>query len=216
MAQNQKSHQKTLERQKAKRKQKQQAYRSAESGGINSLLQAAENWEILECLITRDWQSRLVQILIAKQSPAGKIVAGAFLVDLGCLGLKNVLTTNFSSWLKYSENLREEIMESQAMVSADPNLAAKIIRDSILYAKKYGFNPHPDFNEAVSLLVGTDPDASEVTVPLGKNGKPFFVAGPYDKADQIIAKLTKTAGPGNFHYMIMGEPSEMDDSSDLF
>ena len=39
-------------------------------------------------------------------------------------------------------------------------------------------------------------------VEVGKNGKPFFVAGPYDNATHIIKQLEKTAGPGNYDYLI--------------
>ena len=37
----------------------------------------------------------------------------------------------------------------------------------------------------------------------GRNGKPFFVAGPYDNAPQILKQLEKTAGPGNYDYLVM-------------
>ena len=35
----------------------------------------------------------------------------------------------------------------------------------------------------------------------GRDGKPFFVAGPYDNAPAIVAKLEATAGPGNYGVM---------------
>ncbi len=34
----------------------------------------------------------------------------------------------------------------------------------------------------------------------GKNGKPFFVAGPHDNVARILKQLEKTAGPGNYDY----------------
>ncbi|HCJ33979.1 MAG TPA: helix-turn-helix domain containing protein, partial [Ktedonobacter sp.] len=37
----------------------------------------------------------------------------------------------------------------------------------------------------------------------GKDGKPFFVAGPRDNAARIVKQLEKTAGPGNFDYVAM-------------
>src|SRR6185437_1779363 len=80
-------------------------------------------------------------------------------------------------------------------------LAAKVIREGVAYARRYGFKPDRDYYEAVSLLEGADPDACDAHVPLGKDGKPFFVAGPYDNAQRIIAQLTRTAGPGNFDFI---------------
>ena len=35
----------------------------------------------------------------------------------------------------------------------------------------------------------------------GKDGKPFFIAGPHDNAARILRQLEKTAGPGNYHYL---------------
>jgi len=36
----------------------------------------------------------------------------------------------------------------------------------------------------------------------GKNGKPFFIAGPHDNAARILKQLEKTAGPGNYDYLV--------------
>jgi hypothetical protein len=36
----------------------------------------------------------------------------------------------------------------------------------------------------------------------GKDGKPFFISGPYDNVERIIKQLDKTAGPGNYDVVI--------------
>jgi len=42
-----------------------------------------------------------------------------------------------------------------------------------------------------------------VPIPLGgREGKPFFVAGPYDNVDRIMAKLRRKLGEDGFHFMI--------------
>ena len=47
-----------------------------------------------------------------------------------------------------------------------------------------------------------NPKACSVPVPLGgPEGKPFFIAGPYDNTDRIIARLTKAVGPDGFHFL---------------
>jgi hypothetical protein len=43
----------------------------------------------------------------------------------------------------------------------------------------------------------------------GREGKPFYVAGPRDNVQRILRQLEKTAGPGNFDYIAMvGGPGD--------
>ncbi len=207
MPQNQKKRQQALERKKAKRTQKKQTMQRSVTlaPSIRTLVPLAAKWPLRECLVSRDWRNEgeIIQILVARESPSGKIVAASFLVDLGCLGVKNAMTKVFDSDYDYVVELRDGMMSRQALEKADLNLAAKILRESIAYARRWGFNPNPDYAQASLLLAEADPDASDEDIPLGRDGKPFFFAGPYDDAKKILAKLEKTAGPGNFDYFAM-------------
>jgi hypothetical protein len=88
------------------------------------------------------------------------------------------------------------------MTKADLNLAAKIIREAIAYAGELGFKPHRDYRSAMLMLDDADPEACDESIPLGKDGKPFFVAGPYDNVDRIMSKLTRKLGPDGFTYVV--------------
>ena len=196
-----KRHQKALQRKAAKRKQKRASSKPRLTG--RALFRAAGHWPLHECLLTKAWQQpeEITQILVARRSPTGQIACGAFLVDLGCLGVKNAFADLFDSQREYKE-LRSEFMEGQAMIKADLNLAAKIIHEAIAYAGELGFKPHRDYRDAMLMLGDADPEACDVPIPLGKDGKPFFVAGPYDNVDQIMSKLTRKLGPDGFHYLV--------------
>ena len=65
------------------------------------------------------------------------------------------------------------------------------------------------------LLFGdVDPAASEARFEFGKDGKPFFIAGPRDtpaRCKQILTTLANTCGPDGFHYLIPVSPFEMED-----
>jgi hypothetical protein len=105
--------------------------------------------------------------------------------------------------------MRDSITSQQKMAKADIDLVAKIIREAIAYARELGFRPDPDYRDAMPVLGDADPDACDVKVPLGgEDGKPFFIAGPYDNADRIMAQLTRKLGPDGFHYMIGADPDE--------
>jgi hypothetical protein len=203
---NQKRRQQALQRQAAKRKQKQQALRRQQQGTPTSprgMVRRAAHWPIYECLISRDWQStdNITQIVVARGSPEGHIAAGVFLVDLACLGVKDAFAHVFDSITAYDE-LRESIKSQQPLVRADLDLVAKVIREALAFARRFGFSPHPDYYSAAPLLEGANPDAATTSVPQGKDGKPFFVAGPHDNVPRILAQLAKSAGPGNFDSVV--------------
>jgi len=197
-----KRRQKAIQRKAAKRKQKRASSKLPLTKG-RALLHAASGWPLHECLLTKEWQEKgaIMQILVARRSPTGQIAIGVFLVDLGCLGVKSAFGRPLHTIQEYRE-LRDGIKANQDMIKADTNLAAKIVREAIAYAKDLGFKPDPDYRDAMLVLGDADPDACEVPIPLGKDGKPFFVAGPYDNVDRIMSKLTRKLGPDGFHFLV--------------
>lgn len=217
MSQDPKKRQKAIQRKTAKRKQKLGKARSLQVSA-HTLLRQAGGWPLREVLLSKEWnrEAALVQILIARQSPLDQIATGVFLVDLGCLGVKNAFARLFSSYSEY-QTLRQSFLSREPIVSAELNLAAKIIQEGIAYARQFGFEPDPDYREAMWVLGDANPNACLDPIPLGgSEGKPLFVAGPYDKVDRIIAKLTKAVGPDGFHYLVPLNPETevfMDDET---
>jgi hypothetical protein len=208
VARNEKRRQQALQRKAVKRKQKQPALSRAaapltESAGPRRLPASVGRWPVHECLITRDWQQpgALVQILVARRAPSGAIGAGVFLVDLGCLGVKNAFGRLFATRAEYA-HLRAGMANRQPMTKADLNLVAKVIRDGLAYADRFGFKPHRDYYQAWPVLADAQPDAVAAEVPLGLEGKPYFVSGPYDNVPAILNRLTRAVGEGNFHFTI--------------
>lgn len=221
MPKNEKRRQKSLQRHAARRKQKKQALvRQATPGGYRATLRAAAHWPLEECLITEDWdqEGELVQILVARSSPDGLIAAAGILVDLACLGVKDALSDVFTA-AEY-EQFRSTFTSLRPMKKASLDLAAKIIREGIAYADRFGFKPNRDYPAAAVLLEGADPDACHVEIPLGMDGRPTFIAGPHDNVPKVMAQLERTAGPGNYHYLIgfgdedLGEESDLPDLED--
>ena len=48
------------------------------------------------------------------------------------------------------------------------------------------------------------PSENLLAIEFGRKGKPFYVSGPYDNPDKIVAKLRETVGEGNFDYLMLG------------
>jgi hypothetical protein len=204
-----KSRQRRRQQKAARRKARKKSSRRPTSRRSPALLRQAGDWRLLECLVTKSWKNpgEIVQLLVARMSPAGKVAVGLFLVDLGCLGIKNAHAQLFNSRAEYRATLRQSVLDSQPMKKVRLNLAAKIVHEAVAYAQQLGFEPHPDFRKALPILGDADPATCKDPVPLGYEGKPYFVAGPYDNIPNIIAKLEKAVGTEGFHYVvpIMGD-----------
>ena len=204
-----KKRQQTLQRKLARRKRKRKEARSRSSGRVSKRtdLRRTSEWPLVECLLTKQWRDpgEIVQILVARRGPQGQIAAGVFLVDLGCLGVKNAHSYISESGHEHKQ-IREQMKSRQRLSSANLNLVAKIIREGIAYADQLGFRPHRDYQQARWMLGDADPDACEESIPLGKEGKPFFIAGPYDNVPQVMAKLEKAVGADGFNYLVPLEP----------
>jgi len=199
-----KQRQKSLQRKRDKRKRKQKAGPvQHRARSMRGLLRTSSSWPLHECWIAKEWQEEgaIVQVVVSRLSSQGQVAAGVFLVDLGCLGVKNAFGGVFDTRLTYAQELREHTLATQEMIECSLDLAAKVIRDAVAYARDLGFSPHRDYRDAMLVLSDANPDACDETVPLGMDGKPFFVSGPYDNVDRIMAKLTRRLGPDGFHFM---------------
>ena len=159
------------------------------------------DWPGLPAAESESGESGLVGVLVARDTGSA-IVACGFLVDVFCLGVKDtngpetmdrrklpVFTrTFFSAW------------PGQATVAAPLDLARHVVLGAVDYARDLGFEPHPDFAKGAALLGDWEAGNSDVT--FGRDGKPFYINGPRDDTYGNLAKLRRTAGNGNFDYLV--------------
>jgi len=167
---------------------------------------------IAECIINEDWESAgICNIVVARRHKNGNLTVGIFLVDMYCLGPKDVM---------YEFNLDpEEYEEWKAKladgVACDYVLAHNIIYGAIAYAEDYGFKPHKNFDIAQYILEEDSEDIELIEIKFGLDGMPCYVPGPFDsdhKIQTVINTLNRTAGPGN--YTFLGEDDDLDDFDD--
>src|SRR5450432_2232674 len=83
---------------------------------LESVLEEARTFPILECWISDDWQdgSGLVQIILARQQPNEKICCALYLVDKYCLGLKNTFAKINLSPERY-QDVYDKVASKQAL-----------------------------------------------------------------------------------------------------
>ena len=88
-----------------------------------------------------------------------------------------------------------------ALQDMDPACVRKLVEDAQAYAKDLGFDPHADYHLSRQIFGDVDQEACSMSFQFGKDGKPFYISGPYDDPRPVICTLERTAGRGNFEFL---------------
>jgi len=186
-----------------KQKRRRQQFAQSSVGKVSF----ASAWPLTSCLMSDNWNDlgALVQIIVTRtrrpDDSHSDCAVGVFLVDLGCLGIKNA----FAKVVPPPERrqLVADICQSSMMVEVSPDLALKVIQEATVYAAELGFSPDPDAKAALLLLRDADPSAAHEQIHLGgPDGKPHYISGPHDDQEQICHQLESRLGPDGFNYTI--------------
>jgi hypothetical protein len=174
----------------------------------------ARDYPIMGCWVRKDWkEGGLTPTVIARQQADDKVIFAVFLVDYYCLGVKDAMFNGDFPLKRFQNNLAS--LCAGEPEACDVDLAHELVYGSIKFARKYGFEPHPDYKMASLVL---DPEGTHLAhhnLEFGKDGKPFYISGPYDNSQSIMAKLERTAGEGNYDFLTMiGEPEGFEDIGD--
>jgi hypothetical protein len=140
------------------------------------------------------------QVFIAR-SDRQQLSICSYLVDYWCLGVKDTFGPRKMDRFEYELMLRDvshRCAESFTEVTLEQ--AQAIVFGAVDYAAKLGLEPHADFTTSKPHL-GLRPDAL-IPIEFGKDGKPYYINGPFDNPDKILAKLQQAVGKGNYHYML--------------
>jgi len=208
MAMDKKKRQKKLAKKKAKRKQalSNRKKKISFTGRIShtKAIIMAKSSIITECRIRKDiFSSGIGTAIIARKMPNGYIGAGVYLLDVWCLGIKNAYFTTLSED-DYQDRLRQ-IEVNEKLDNIQPACLRKLIDECVGYSEKLGFKPHKDFKASKQLLMDIDTTACPNNYSFGRDGKPFYLAGPNEseqKSKQIVNTLLRNCGEGNFDYLV--------------
>lgn len=205
MAMSSQKQQKQLAKKKVKRKAIVAAKKMANPFSHQFLFSPAlKKAPLHQCLAnTRMFETGMGTVLIARKLPNGDISAGLFMLDVFCLGVKSAVFKGFSPQ-EYQQILRD-IAQHEILEPVSPACARKLVEDCAAYACDLGFSPDPDYKQAKTIFGDIDPTACPETFVFGKDGKPFFINGPFDtpeKSRKIINQLTKKCGADGFHYVM--------------
>ena len=69
---------------------------------------------------------------------------------------------------------------------------------AVSYAHEPGFDPEADFDVAAAVL---GVSAGVRPIHLSRDGKPFYVNGPYDDPEAVVRTLRRAVGGDGFDYV---------------
>lgn len=154
-----------------------------------------------DCYIHKDWQSEgICNVLVTRKMPSGKLLIGSYLVDIFCLGVKDTHCFFGIEPSAFEEEVLDKVYRSKEYHKISAALAQNIIWGAVEYAEDLGFEPHSSFELTEHLLDPAD-KIKYIEVEFGKDGKPYYISGPYDDVDKIITKLTKKLGYDGFTFL---------------
>jgi hypothetical protein len=197
--------QKKLERRKAKLKAERRELARRESQGLPSRIQQASTAPILHCCVSTEiWRQGIGHVLVSRRLDAGQVAFAAFLVDVYCLGVKNAFA-NITSLARYDEEMYGKLVRQGGVTKMLPECARKLVDGAVQYANELGLSPHSDYRTAKLIFGDIAVGACTADYTFGKDGKPFFVAGPHDnpvRCEQILRTLHSHCGPDGYHFLV--------------
>ncbi len=152
-------------------------------------------------------------VVVARFKGSGDAEAGAFLLDLKCLGVKNAFLAR-TSVADYEGRLLVRIREQGRLEAISPGAARKLVEDAVAYGRSLGFEPYVDYRLAQRVFGGIAPEPGKMSFTFGDQGKPLYFQGPDDSpefARRVVAQLRWRCGPEGFHFVVGGGETGVDE-----
>jgi hypothetical protein len=205
MAKDPRKQQKKKERHASKRKARERQLARGKNVGLAQRMAVAADAPVLHSWISDQVFTRGIgSVLLSRLLPSGQVAVAVFLVDVYCLGVKDALAEILSRYA-YENRFEREMRARSQGGDFTPAAVRKLVEGGVEYARRLGLQPHPDYQVA-RLIFGTiDPSATGETFEYGKDGKPYFIAGPHDSPERcrrILRTLERSCGPEGYHTMM--------------
>ena len=202
---------KQLEKKRKKRSEKQHQIRVRQNAGMGDRLLIRAKSPIHECFISAAVdQHGLGEVIISRCSTSGEIALSVFLIDRHCMGVKDCFSriVTASGYRDFLGHIRDN---GRPMRAIDAPSARRFVEDAVAYADALGLKPHPDYRASKMIFGDINPGAAVRIFEMGRDGKPFFMSGPFQSREEcaaIITKLTERCGVGGFDYLMALQPDD--------
>jgi len=162
----------------------------------------AANAPLQHCFLTESvFDIGMGTLVLARGATPHHISLSSFLIDVFCLGIKDVMFESVES--EVFEMYMDATAAGSPMVSVDPSYARKLLRDLAAWSQSIGFAPHRDFAVVERMFGDVSADASDAIFRFGRDGKPVYIPGPSETAPLIrrrIEQLQKYLGDDGFGF----------------
>ena len=129
----------------------------------------------------------LAAVLVARHAGRDKVTACGYLVDLYCLGVKDVIGPRVLNDQQHALFTRTFFAGyRQPPIAAPLELAQQLVLGAARYARSLGFDAPAGF-DTVRGHLGEWSAVRAIT--FGRNGRPEYIQGPYDNAVQVQDRL---------------------------
>lgn len=185
-----------------KRKQVVAQKRRADAleAGLPARVLRAAQAPIQSCFLTESlFEIGMGTLVLARGATEHQIAFSAFLIDVFCLGIKDVM---FESIERESFEMYMDATDAGSpMVAVDPTCARKLLRDLAAWSQSIGFAPHRDFAAVERMFGDVSADTADTVFRFGRDDKPIYIPGPGESAHLIrrrIEQLRKHLGDDGF------------------
>lgn len=125
----------------------------------------------------------LAAVLVARSAGRDSVSACGYLIDLYCLGVKDVIGPRVLNDQQHAQFTRAFFAgHHQPPIAAPLELAQQLVLGAARYARSLGFEPAPGF-DAVRGHLGEWSGVRAIT--FGHHGRPEYIQGPYDNAGHV-------------------------------
>jgi hypothetical protein len=181
-----------LKRAKKAQRRKQVVAQKRRAEAVEASLPArvrrAADAPIQHCFINESvFDAGLGTLILARGVTPYNISFGSFLIDVFCLGIKDVMFKSVDD--EVFEMYLDGAGGSSPLTSVDPSYARKLLRDLAAWSQSIGFAPHQDFAVVERMFGDVSADTSDAVFRFGLDGKPMYIPGPYDDVPLIRRRM---------------------------
>jgi hypothetical protein len=157
----------------------------------------ARKLPIDKCYMRSEFTEGGIGSVIVTRKMGGHYIVGTYLIDKGCLGLKNT-AYRYDIDEEDLEALVEGFSEYEDIEECSYVEAHNLIYGAIAYAEELGFKPEMDWKTSQYIVEEDSEEIELIEYEFGKNGQPFYVSGPFDNNAKVISTLNRSVGEGNY------------------
>lgn len=140
----------------------------------------------------------LIGVSVARPAPGSQLRLYHYLVDTYCLGVKNTIGPLRLAAERLEPTLEQLFSSHRGGYREIPAaLAADLVYGAVEYARSLGFEPAKD-SDYPATADHLGPWTGPSPIEFGRAGRPYFINGPSDEVDQVIATLDRTVGRAGY------------------